>query len=423
MNQNISPDSLAILLLCSNIGLNSLKSKENNYKSFSDKEWIKLSQRIVKSEVKRPSALFNLSQIEIQDYLQLPIGTAERIKYLLGRTGSLTLELEKLSSMGIWVITRADPAYPKSFKKILKLDSPTILYGAGKIDLLNDQGIGIVGSRDVDEQGAVFTDRLARRCAKEKFTVVSGGSRGVDLIAQNAALEEGGKVVAVLSDSLAKTVQKKEILEHILKGSLLLISAYHPNSRFYSYSALGRNKHIYGLSKYTVVSSSSAGKGGTWKGATENLKAKWVPLFIRNEEGVPNGNIELISKGGIGIGTKELEETESLETLLRTRLSKHINNNEENETLYGKHTNIKEPIDLFNVVWPYIERVLNKPHSIKELCMELNIEESQMDVWIKRAYSKGKIKYIDETKIISTVFFNKEAHENRQINIFEFPTD
>lgn len=119
MNQNISPDSLAILLLCSNIGLNSLKGKETNYKSFSDKEWIKLSQRIVKSEVKRPSALFNLSQIEIQDYLQLPINTAERIKYLLGRTGSLTLELEKLSSMGIWVITRADPAYPKRLKKFL----------------------------------------------------------------------------------------------------------------------------------------------------------------------------------------------------------------------------------------------------------------------------------------------------------------
>ncbi|MEI1420934.1 DNA-processing protein DprA [Bacillus cabrialesii] len=422
MNQNISPDSLAILLLCSNIGLNSLKGKETNYKSFSDKEWIKLSQRIVKSEVKRPSALFNLSQIEIQDYLQLPINTAERIKYLLGRTGSLTLELEKLSSMGIWVITRADPAYPKRLKKILKLDSPTILYGAGKIDLLNDQGIGIVGSRDVDDQGAVFTDRLARRCAKEKFTVISGGSRGVDLTAQNAALEEGGKVVAVLSDSLAKTVQKKEILEHILKGNLLLISAYHPNSRFYSYSALGRNKHIYGLSKYTVVSSSSAGKGGTWKGAIENLEAKWVPLFVRDEEGVPNGNIELISKGGIGIGTKDLKEAERLETLLQTRVSKHINS-EENNASYEKRTNIKKTIDLFNVVWPYIERVLNKPRSIKELCMELNIEESQMDVWVKKAYSKEKIKYVDETKIISTVFFNKQEHQNRQINIFELPTD
>lgn len=244
----------------------------------------------------------------------------------------------------------------------------------------------------------------------------------MDLTAQNAALEEGGKVVAVLSDSLAKTVQKKEILEHILKGNLLLISAYHPNSRFYSYSALGRNKHIYGLSKYTVVSSSSAGKGGTWKGAIENLEAKWVPLFVRDEEGVPNGNIELISKGGIGIGTKDLKEAERLETLLQTRVSKHINS-EENNASYEKRTNIKKTIDLFNVVWPYIERVLNKPRSIKELCMELNIEESQMDVWVKKAYSKEKIKYVDETKIISTVFFNKQEHQNRQINIFELPTD
>lgn len=422
MNQNISPDSLAILLLCSNIGLNSLKSKETNYKSFSDKEWIKLSQRIVKSEVKRPSVLFNLNEIEIKEYLQIPINTAKRIKYLLGRTGSLTLELEKLGNMGIWVITRADSVYPKRFKKILKLDSPTILYGAGKIDLLNNQGIGIVGSRDVDEQGAAFTDRLARRCAKEKFTVFSGGSKGVDLIAQNAALEEGGNVVAVLSDSLAKTVQKKEILDHILKGNLLLISAYHPNSRFYSYSALGRNKHIYGLSKYTVVSSSIAGKGGTWTGAIENLKAKWVPLFVRDEVGVPDGNIELIKKGGIGIGTKELEEADSLEALLQTRVAKYFSNEEINVP-HEKRTNINEPLDLFNVVWPYIERGLNKSRSIKELCMEFNIEESQMDIWIKMASSKGKIKYVNETKIISSVFYNKEEHQDCQISIFETPAE
>ncbi|MGG1676873.1 DNA-processing protein DprA [Neobacillus sp. NRS-1170] len=423
MNQNISPDSLAILLLCSNIGLNSLKSKEINYKSFSDKEWIKLSHRIVRSEVRRPSALFELNEIGIREYLQIPLSTAKRIRYLLDRTGSLTLELEKLGNMGIWVITRADSVYPKSFKKILKLDSPTILYGAGKIELLNDRGVGIVGSRDVDEQGAVFTDILARRCAKEKLTVISGGSKGVDLIAQNAALEEGGNVVAVLSDSLAKTVKKKEILAHILKGNLLLISAYHPNSRFYSYSALGRNKHIYGLSKYTVVSSSTAGKGGTWSGAIENLEAKWVPLFVRDETGVPDGNIELIKKGGIGIGTKELEETESLETLLQTRVTEYFSSDEEINVPHEKRTKLNEPLDLFNVVWPYIESLLNKPRSIKELSMEFNIEESQMDIWIKTAYSKGKIKYVNETKIISTVFFNKEEHQDRQISIFETPVD
>lgn len=418
MKNNISPDSMAILLLCSNIGMIYQKNKDNKYKPFTDKEWIKLSQRIIKSGLGRPSSLFNLSQKDLEEYLNIPSGTAERIKYLLSRSGSLILEIEKLSNMGIWVLTRADSVYPKKLKKTLKLQSPTILFGAGEIDILNTEGIGIVGSRDVDEKGAFFTDKLARKCARESLAVISGGSRGVDLIAQNAALEEGGKVVAVLSDSLSKTVQKKEILDNILKGNLLLLSAYHPNSRFSAYSALGRNKHIYGLSKYTVVSSSKAGKGGTWHGAIENLEAGWVPLFVRKEKEVPDGNIQLIEKGGIGLDPNELESAESLKVLLDQKVANHFKTNEKSD-YYKTHLNVNQTMDLFYIAWPFIEKVLNKPRSKQELSDLFNVEPMQMDLWIKRAYLESKIKYVDETKVISTVFFNKDEYEDRQMNMFD----
>jgi predicted Rossmann fold nucleotide-binding protein DprA/Smf involved in DNA uptake len=62
---------------------------------------------------------------------------------------------------------------------------------------------------------------------------------------------------------------------------------------------MGRNKLIYALSDLAVVVASAAGSGGTWAGAIEALKAGWVPVFVRNSEPVPPGNLQLIAMGGV----------------------------------------------------------------------------------------------------------------------------
>lgn len=68
-----------------------------------------------------------------------------------------------------------------------------------------------------------------------------------------------------------------------MSGDLLLLSTVNPKSRFTVYSAMERNKYIYALSRYAIVISSDFNKGGTWTGATENLKNQWVPLFVRKD--------------------------------------------------------------------------------------------------------------------------------------------
>jgi len=61
---------------------------------------------------------------------------------------------------------------------------------------------------------------------------------------------------------------------------------------------MGGNKLIYALSTIAVVVSSSSGSGGTWAGAIEALKSRWVPVYVRDSTGVRNGNAELIARGG-----------------------------------------------------------------------------------------------------------------------------
>lgn len=60
---------------------------------------------------------------------------------------------------------------------------------------------------------------------------------------------------------------------------------------------MARNKNIYCLSDATVVVNSTPDKGGTWTGATGDLKSGWVPLWVQPKEDPASGNAALVQKG------------------------------------------------------------------------------------------------------------------------------
>jgi predicted Rossmann fold nucleotide-binding protein DprA/Smf involved in DNA uptake len=61
---------------------------------------------------------------------------------------------------------------------------------------------------------------------------------------------------------------------------------------------MARNQYIYALADYGLVVQSERGTGGTWAGATENLRERWVPLLVR-ESAEASGNRDLIQRGGL----------------------------------------------------------------------------------------------------------------------------
>jgi predicted Rossmann fold nucleotide-binding protein DprA/Smf involved in DNA uptake len=81
---------------------------------------------------------------------------------------------------------------------------------------------------------------------------------------------------------------------------------------------MNRNKHIYALSDGAVVAHSAHGSGGTWSGATENLKHSWVPLSVLAEPPVPEGNRKRIEKGGQPVDRRLLRDDVNLEEWLFT---------------------------------------------------------------------------------------------------------
>jgi len=197
------------------------------------------------------------------------------------------------------VLTRADTDYPVRYKQRLKENAPVLLYYSGERALLGQPGIAIVGSRNLDEIGQLAAQFVGNACGLSGLVLYSGGARGVDNLSMTASLEARGNAVGILADSLEKTIRNPEYRNYLEKRELCLATPYSPSASFNVGAAMGRNRLIYALADYAIVVASDFEKGGTWAGATEALKAKWLPVFALQHEHMPLGNTKLIERGAI----------------------------------------------------------------------------------------------------------------------------
>lgn len=290
----VSEETQVTLLLCGPL----LASKQKGEAPLSPREFGKLKLELEKAGASLRE-LLGAGAGGLLEKLPLEVDRA-KVEALLGRGFLLSLALEKWSGMGLWVISRSDESYPKRLKERLQQQAPPLLYGCGDLELLERGGVAIVGSRDVDEAGASFTQALAGQCAAETMTVISGGAKGVDQIAMRSAAERGGAVAGIMANDLARAVTSANARDLIHEKRVTLASPFDPEAGFNVGNAMARNKVIYALAEYGVVVSSGEQEGGTWAGALEQLqKFKHAPVFVREGENVPSGNKALIKAGGI----------------------------------------------------------------------------------------------------------------------------
>jgi DNA processing protein len=301
----LNDDGLVVLALCSAFGA-AQNGVASGSSPFTLSEWNKLARQIQESALKEPAALHGRTADDLARELGVAADQAERIARLLDRSGRLALELEGLFSRGMWAVTRVDERYPQKLRDTLKHQAPTVLFGAGDLQLLGRGGIAVVGSRNIDEAGTAFAQEVGRKAAAARLPVVSGGARGTDRLAMGAALEGGGVSFGVLADSLERTVRQPDLRQLLLDGQLVVLTPYAPTAGFSVGAAMGRNKVIYGLADFAVIVSSDFQTGGTWAGAIEALKAGWCPVFVRDGGEVPKGNRELLKLGSAPLTEKDL---------------------------------------------------------------------------------------------------------------------
>ena len=289
----LSPDTEAILLLCARFG----QPRQSKPQPLTQGEYNTVAGWLWENKMSPKDLLDPIKKNPLPQNTIGKVDTA-RLVALLERGMMLSLAVEKWTSQGLWVLGRGDAKYPQGLKKRLKQSAPAIFYGAGNIEMLNKGGLAVVGSRDVSPEEIDYTRQVARTCAAQGMQVVSGGARGVDEASMLGVLEAGGTAVGVLADSLTKAAVSGKYRQSIKEGRLTLISAYDPNASFNVGNAIGRNKYIYALADRALVVSAAVGKGGSWTGAVEALeKIKNLPIFVRMQLTVPEGNRALLIKG------------------------------------------------------------------------------------------------------------------------------
>ena len=291
---DISADAYVMLMLCSRLGL----SSQSEFLPLTLRDWNPLAKKLYAASI-RPSHLLELDAVALVERLQLSQEFGEKIAQLLQRGGTIAIELERLASLGIHVLTRADEDYPKHLRERLKETAPAILFYSGEKALLGQPGIAVVGSRHVDDAGEACADFIGNSCGLAGLVLYSGGAKGVDSIGMQAALQSRGYGVGILADSLEKAIRNPMYREALKQGDLCLATPSSPNAPFSVGAAMGRNKLIYALATYAVVVASDSEKGGTWAGATEALKAQWIPIFVLEHSEMSDGNKMLIQKGGL----------------------------------------------------------------------------------------------------------------------------
>ena len=233
-----------------------------------------------------------------------------RIVTLVERATAMAFELDRLDQSGIRTLTVFDEHYPQSWLDRLGTKAPPLVHAAGSLDLPGTPGLGVVGSRDVSQEGGEVAKEVARLAARWGLPLVSGGARGVDQLAMDAAHEAGGAVVGILAESLSRKLKRPDVRRAVYDGSTVMCTPYSPDAPFSAGNAMGRNKLIYAQAALTVVIASDDGTGGTWSGAIEALKHGYGPVAVWRGDGEGPGNEPIQQRGATPVC--DLDDIESL---------------------------------------------------------------------------------------------------------------
>lgn len=161
-------------------------------------------------------------------------------------------EWERVRATGAGILTLADDAYPRLLRQIQ--NPPAVLYVKGKLEPGDETGIGVVGTRRATRYGREMTDRLATGLAVAGVTIISGLARGIDGIAHGAALDNGGRTLAVLGSGIDQIYppEHRKMGERIAEQGAL-VSEFPLGTRPEARNFPIRNRLISGLSLGILV--------------------------------------------------------------------------------------------------------------------------------------------------------------------------
>jgi DNA processing protein len=191
---------------------------------------------------------------------------------LLAETDAAQLDAVRawLAQPGNSLMTLADDDYPRALLEIA--DPPAMLYCKGQRALLNQPGLGIVGSRSATPQGVRDAEAFAHALSDAGLTIVSGLALGIDAAAHRGGLAGAASSVAVIGTGLDRIYPaRNKALAHQLAEGGIIVSEFPLGTPPLPGHFPRRNRLISGLARGILVVEAAPDSGSliTARVATE----------------------------------------------------------------------------------------------------------------------------------------------------------
>ncbi len=204
-------------------------------------------------------------------------------------TVDLDAQLAALAADGIQIVTVEDIGYPRLLAGVP--NAPPLLYVRGDLTPTDDWAVAVVGTRSPTTYGKEATRLLVSELARRGVTIISGLAMGIDAVAHTAALDAGGRTIAVLGSGIDQVYPERN---RALAGRIVqqgaLVSDYPPGTKPMAANFPPRNRIISGLALGTLVVEAGEKSGSliTVEFALEHGREVFaVPgsIFSRNSAG------------------------------------------------------------------------------------------------------------------------------------------
>lgn len=207
--------------------------------------------------VRAPSRLTQPARVEIlrsegpEALLEAVFPNALFDPHLDQARAAAVADLEEWVDAGYTVTSLLDPAYPRYLAGVHQ--APALLFSQGEL-IPDDSGVSVVGSRKPTEPEARAASDVATGLVEAGLTVVSGMAAGIDSAAHRAALDAGGRTVAIMGTGLDHTYPTaNRALRQRIAASGLVASQFFPDLKGSQKTFPMRNVTMSGYGRATIV--------------------------------------------------------------------------------------------------------------------------------------------------------------------------
>lgn len=226
--------------------------------SHTDDEWYKTAALIEAAGSALRLIRGEVSALEVIDGERAQTLASRVARDDIERYERLIRQLQELE--GARLLTILDEDYPLNLRFVY--NRPPFLFVRGDLLPEDQRAVAVVGTRQTTDAGVEQAQRLSGELAREGVTVLSGLARGIDSAAHRAAVEAGGRTVAVLGTGIDRVYPPENSpLAGLVEEAGALVSQFWPGAPPTKYSFPMRNVVMSGMAVGTVVIEASSTSG------------------------------------------------------------------------------------------------------------------------------------------------------------------